>query len=61
MHIIYHQFYTSPYHLVAVQVLAKWFQPELFNALDPVATIRTLHERFMPIPYGGIFWASLGA
>lgn len=61
MHIIYHQFYTSPYHLVAVQVLAKWFQPELFTALDPVATIRTLHERFMPIPYGGIFWASLGA
>jgi len=61
MHVIYHQFYTSPYHLVALQVMAKWFQPELFRELDPAATFRTLHERFVPIPQGGIFWATLGA
>jgi iron complex transport system substrate-binding protein len=59
MHVIYHQFYTSPYHLVALQVMAKWCQPDQFGAIDPDATMRTLHERFLPIPYGGIFWATL--
>ena len=58
-HSVYHQFYISPYHFVALQVFAKWAQPELFAELDPEATFRTLHERFLPIPYGGIFWASL--
>ena len=60
-HSIYHQFYISPYHFVALQVFAKWAQPELFADLEPEATFRTLHERFLPIPYGGIFWASLDA
>ncbi|MGG5820354.1 ABC transporter substrate-binding protein [Falsiroseomonas sp. HW251] len=58
-HSVYHQFYISPYHVVALQAFAKWSQPELFATLDPEATFRTLHERFLPIPYGGIFWATL--
>ncbi|WP_170985072.1 ABC transporter substrate-binding protein [Roseomonas sp. AR75] len=56
---IYHQFYTSPAHLVAMQVFAKWLYPASFADLDPDATWRAYHERFSPIPLSGVFWAQL--
>ena len=56
---IYHQFYTSPAHLVALQVFAKWLYPQTFADLDPDATWRTYHERFSPIPLSGVSWAQL--
>lgn len=58
-HSVYHQFYNSPYHFVAMQAFAKWFHPELFADLDPEATMVELHERFLPIDYSGVFWATL--
>ncbi|MEM8813319.1 MAG: ABC transporter substrate-binding protein [Pseudomonadota bacterium] len=58
-HSIYHQFYNSPYHFVAVQVLAKWLHPEDFEDLDPQATFNELHERFLPYGNSGQFWLSL--
>lgn len=58
-HSIYHQFYNSPYHFVAMQAFAKWLHPELFEDLDPEATMTELHQRFLPIDYSGVFWASL--
>ena len=56
---IYHQFYTSPAHVVALQVFAKWLYPADFKDLDPDATWRAYHERFSPIPLTGVFWAQL--
>ncbi|WP_053183948.1 ABC transporter substrate-binding protein [Pseudomonas thivervalensis] len=50
-HAIWHQFYNSPYQFVAIQQLAKWFHPTLFADLDPDASFRQLHERFLPVPY----------
>lgn len=58
-HSVYHQFYNSPYHFVAMQAFAKWIHPELFADLDPEATMRELHEQFLPIDYSGVFWATL--
>ncbi|EFO31882.1 periplasmic binding protein [Roseibium sp. TrichSKD4] len=58
-HSIYHQFYNSPYHFVAVQVLAKWLHPEDFEDLDPEATFKQLHDRFLPYDVSGQFWVSL--
>ena len=58
-HSIYHQFYMSPYHVVALQAFATWCHPDLFRDLDPDATFRELHARFLPIPFGGQFWATL--
>lgn len=58
-HSIYHQFYNSPYHFVALQAFAKWFHPDEFEDLDPQATFEELHNRFLPIDSGGIFWATL--
>jgi len=56
---IYHQFYTSPAHLVAMQVFAKWLYPEQFAGLDPDAVWQEYHARFSPIPLSGVFWAQL--
>nr|WP_319386861.1 ABC transporter substrate-binding protein [uncultured Roseibium sp.] len=58
-HSIYHQFYNSPYHFIAVQVLAKWLHPEDFEELDPALTFRQLHDRFLPYEPSGQFWITL--
>ncbi|MCJ9752609.1 ABC transporter substrate-binding protein [Neorhizobium sp. BETTINA12A] len=56
VHAIWHQFYTSPYQFVAVQRMAKWFHPELFADLDPDATFKEFHEKFLPVPYQPGYW-----
>jgi iron complex transport system substrate-binding protein len=58
-HAIWHHFYNSPFNVVAVQVFAKWFHPDLFGDLDPGATLRTLYERFQPVPLSGTYWVDL--
>ncbi|PIB61649.1 ABC transporter substrate-binding protein [Pseudomonas sp. 2822-17] len=58
-HAIWHQFYNSPYQFVAIQQLAKWFHPDLFAELDPEASFRELHERFLPVPYAPGYAVSL--
>ena len=57
-HVIYHQFYNSPYHFVALQQLAKWIHSEDFEDLDPQATFDELHRRFLPFKFSGQFWIS---
>lgn len=57
-HSIYHQFYNSPYHFVAIQQIAKWLYPEDFEDLDPQETFERLHDEFMPYEASGQFWLS---
>ncbi|MEM9434629.1 MAG: ABC transporter substrate-binding protein [Pseudomonadota bacterium] len=57
-HSIYHQFYNSPYHFVAVQQIAKWLYPDDFEDLDPQDTFNRLHDEFMPYAASGQFWLS---
>ncbi|RYC13996.1 ABC transporter substrate-binding protein [Ciceribacter ferrooxidans] len=59
VHAVWHQFYGTPYDFVAVQQFAKWFHPEVFADLDPDATFRDLHERFLPIPFKPGYFVSL--
>ncbi|SEB87021.1 iron complex transport system substrate-binding protein [Pseudomonas saponiphila] len=59
VHGLWHIFYDSPEHLVAVQALAKWLHPQLFKDLDPDQTRLELYQRFMPIPASGVFATSL--
>lgn len=59
VHAIWHQFYDNPYYFVAVQRMAKWFHPALFADLDPEATLKELHSRFLPVPYAPGYWVSL--
>ena len=58
-HSIYHQLHHSPFRVVALQPIAKWLHPDEFPDLDPEAIFRSLHERFLPFDYEGVFWASL--
>lgn len=59
VHAIWHQFYNSPYQFVAIQQIAKWLHPELFADLDPDATFKELHERFLPVEYRPGYFVSL--
>lgn len=59
VHAIWHQFYNNPYSFIAVQQLAKWIHPELFADLDPEATLKELHSRFLPVAYQPGYWVSL--
>ncbi|WP_299303040.1 ABC transporter substrate-binding protein [uncultured Litoreibacter sp.] len=61
MHSIYHQFYNSPYHFIAIQQIAKWLHPDEFEDLNPQATFDELHARFMPYDNSGQFWLSMEA
>lgn len=55
---LWHHFFHSPFNVVALQVLAKWFHPELFADLDPAATHRDLVARFQPVALDGAYWAA---
>lgn len=59
VHVIYHQFYDSPYNFAAFETFAKWANPDEFKDLDPDATWKEFHDKFMPFPVEGVFWASL--
>ncbi|MCZ7935248.1 ABC transporter substrate-binding protein [Agrobacterium leguminum] len=59
VHAIWHQFYNNPYQFVAVQEIAKWLHPDLFNDLDPEATFKELHARFLPLDYKPGYFVSL--
>ncbi len=56
---VYHQFYNSPYHFVALHAFAKWFHPKLFADLDPQASFKELHDTYLPISASGVFWGKL--
>lgn len=59
VHAIWHQFYNNPYSFVAVQQLAEWIHPELFDDVDAEATLKELHSRFLPVDYRPGYWVSL--
>lgn len=59
LHSIYHQFYNSPYHFIAVQQIAKWLYPDDFEDLDVDANFKELHDKFLPFEASGQFWATL--
>ncbi len=58
---IWHHFYNSPLNVVAVQVFAKWFYPELFADLDPRKTLEDLFAEFQAVPLDGTYWIKLNA
>ena len=59
IHGIWHQFYNNPYQFVAIQQIAKWLHPDLFKDLDPEATFKDLHARFLPLDYKPGYFVSL--
>lgn len=59
VHGLAHQLLNSPLDIVAVEALAKWVHPERFADLDPTATLETINDRFLAVPYHGTGWVDL--
>lgn len=55
-HGLWHEFYNTPYNILAVEVLAKWIHPELFKDLDPKQTRHELYAKYLPLPDTGTYW-----
>lgn len=55
-HGLWHDFYASPYNIVAVEVMAKWFHPEKFADVDPQATMQEIRETFLGFDNSGTYW-----
>jgi iron complex transport system substrate-binding protein len=52
-HALWHHFYNSPLNLYAIQVMAKWFHPQLFSELQPEQTLEYLLKGFSPVDLKG--------
>lgn len=52
---VWHHFYNSPLNVYALQVMAQWFHPELFEDLDANATLDTLMNWMHPLDLSGMY------
>lgn len=55
-HGLWHNFYDSPYNIVAVEAMLNWFYPGRFPQIDANATFTEIHKRFLAVPYSGTYW-----
>lgn len=56
---IWHHFYNSPLNIYALQKLAQWFHPELFNDLNPEILLSEMLIKFDPVSLDGVYAVSL--
>ncbi len=54
-HALWHDFYNSPYNILAIEAMARWIHPELFSEQDAEATREELNG-FLPMPLEGTYW-----
>lgn len=52
---IWHDFYNSPYNILAIEAMARWLHPELFADVDPQATMLELNG-FLATGLSGKYW-----
>ena len=58
-HGLSHQLLNSPLDILAVESLAKWIHPALFNSIDPAKTLAEINARFLAVPLEGTYWVDL--
>jgi iron complex transport system substrate-binding protein len=56
VHGVSHNYYDSPYNIVAIEAFAKWFYPQQFKDLNVQATQAELYRRFLAVPPDGAYW-----
>ncbi|QCE35584.1 iron ABC transporter substrate-binding protein [Acetobacteraceae bacterium] len=56
---IWHSYYDNPFNILAIEAMAKWLHPDLFNDLDPEADLEKVGKEFTPADVGGTYWTSL--
>lgn len=57
-HGIWHNFYNSPYNIIAIEAFAKAFYPELFADVDLQESFNEL-QTFLPVDITGTYWVDL--
>ncbi|QNT78520.1 ABC transporter substrate-binding protein [Entomobacter blattae] len=55
---LWHSFYDSPYNIIAIEVMAHWFHPDIFKDVNPQKTAEELYNRFLSIPFTGTYWVA---
>lgn len=60
VHAIEHGLARTLYDFSAMQYIAKQLYPEAFSDVDPAASFREYHEKFLPVPYGGTWMMDVG-
>jgi len=58
-HAIWHNFYNSPFNIVALEAFARWIHPELFADIDPQQTLAAIHRDFLPFDLEGTYFATV--
>jgi iron complex transport system substrate-binding protein len=56
---IYHGLSRDIWDFAAMQFMAKCFYPDEFKDLDPEKSLKEFFERFLPVPYEGVWMLSL--
>lgn len=59
VHGLFHNIISTPVNIVAIEALAKWINPSLFEDIDPARTIETINTKFLSVPLQGIYLADL--
>ncbi len=54
-------FYLSPWHIAAVEFMAKTLYPTLFKDVDPEQTLKDIFTTYLPIPYSGTYFLTVSA
>ncbi|WP_110992741.1 ABC transporter substrate-binding protein [Pseudomonas sichuanensis] len=54
-HGLWHDFYNSPFNILAIEAMARWIHPERFKDLDPQATLAEIN-RLLNIGLDGQYW-----
>jgi iron complex transport system substrate-binding protein len=54
-HGLWHDFYNSPFNILAVEAMARWVHPERFQDVDPQATMGEIN-RLLKVGLDGQYW-----
>lgn len=59
IHALEHGLARTLFDFAAMQYIAKRLYPEAFADVDPVASLRAYHERYLPVTFGGTWMLPL--
>lgn len=54
-HALWHHFYNSPLNVYALQKIAQWLHPELYEDLQPERLLKDLLGEFAPVNLSGVY------
>ncbi|MFJ2985859.1 MULTISPECIES: ABC transporter substrate-binding protein [unclassified Pseudomonas] len=54
-HGLWHDFYNSPFNILAVEAMARWIHPERFKDVDPQATMAEINQ-LLNVGLDGQYW-----